>query len=103
MPDTTNRTAGQIGVLTAGLRSGSGASPADSLPASDSALRKVPPYPVAALIRRTRNAKSSRDLHDIAFNGWEASMRLAVAAKPPSDSTMLFEPSTGTWAEALRL
>lgn len=99
MPDTSNPTVAPIGVLTGGaLR---GASTSGGV-VTDSGVRKVPPYPVAALIRRTRNAKSSRDLHDIAFNGWEASMRLAVAAKPPADPSQLFEPSTGTWAAALR-
>ena len=112
MPDTSNRSASpenavanKAGVLTGGDATGSvGASPAGSMGAqgADSSVRKAPPYPVAALIRRTRNAKSARDLHDIAFNGWEASMRLAVAAKPPPDVSMLFEPSTGSWAASIR-
>ena len=102
MPDTTDRSvtkgsaaSNRITVLSAGISTGRPSG-------MDSDARTIPPYPVAALIRRTRNAKSARDLHDIAFNGWEASMRLAVAVKPPADVTPLFEPSTGAWSAALR-
>ena len=48
-----------------------------------SGSRALGPLPVAALLRRARNAKSAKDRHDTAWFAWEASVRLAVAAEPP--------------------
>jgi WD40 repeat protein/serine/threonine protein kinase len=50
---------------------------------------------------RTRNAKSAKERHDLAYFGWEASVRLAVAAAPPADRAKLAMPSTGDWVSAL--
>ena len=58
---------------------------------------KVPPLPIAALLLRARNAKSAKERHDLAYFGWEASVRLAVAARPPEDRARLAMPSTGDW------
>src|SRR5262249_41468621 len=61
----------------------------------------IGPYPIRALWRRARNAKSPKERHDTAYFAWEASVRLGVAAKPPSDLSSLALPSTGHWVSAL--
>ncbi len=60
------------------------------------------PFPIAHLVRRARNAKGPKERHDTAFFAWEASVRIAVAAAPPSDPNVLVDPSTGTWVKCLR-
>jgi len=59
------------------------------------------PLPIAAVLRRARNAKSPKERHDTAYYAWEALLRLAVAARPPSDPRSLLLPSAGSWAAAL--
>ncbi len=59
------------------------------------------PLPVAVLARRVRNAKSPKERHDTAYYAWEASVRLAVAARPPADPGPLALPSAGHWVGAL--
>lgn len=59
------------------------------------------PLPVAALVRRARNAKSPKERHDTAFYAWEASIRIAAAAAPPDDTSSLEMPSLGQWVAAL--
>ncbi len=59
------------------------------------------PLPIAALTRRVRSAKSAKERHDLAYFAWEASVRLAVAARPPSDASSLAMPSIGHWVRAL--
>ncbi|MBI3185044.1 MAG: serine/threonine protein kinase [Myxococcales bacterium] len=59
------------------------------------------PLPIAALSRRARNAKSAKEQHDSAYFGWEASVRLSVAARPPADLSPLELPSIGHWVAAL--
>ncbi|MDJ0974423.1 MAG: serine/threonine-protein kinase [Planctomycetota bacterium] len=59
------------------------------------------PLPVAVLRRRSHNAKSAKDLHDTAYFAWEVSVRLAVAARPPEDATVLAKASLGAWVGAL--
>lgn len=59
------------------------------------------PLPIAALAMRARNAKSAKERHDLAYFGWEASIRLAVAARQPEDRAKLAMPSTGDWVAAL--
>lgn len=53
------------------------------------------PHPVANLVRLARNAKGPKDRHDSAYFAWEASVRLAVAARPPSELEPLALPSIG--------
>jgi tetratricopeptide (TPR) repeat protein/serine/threonine protein kinase len=59
------------------------------------------PLPVAALLRRAQNAKSPKERHDTAYFAWEASIRLAVAARPPEDPAALNVAPLGRWAAAL--
>ena len=59
-----------------------------------------PPLPISALALRARNAKSAKERHDLAYFGWEASVRLAVALRPPADRTRLVMPSIGDWVAA---
>lgn len=59
------------------------------------------PLPIAQLVVRARNAKDSKDRHDLAYFAWEASVRLAVAAAPPVDVSTLRVPSVGRWCAAL--
>ena len=59
------------------------------------------PFAIAGLIRRARNAKSPKERHDTAFYAWEASLRLAVAVRPPSDAGPLAMASLGQWVGAL--
>ena len=62
------------------------------------------PFPVAALLRRHRNAKSGKERHDSAYWAWEASVRLAVAARPPESAELrgrLARASAGDWFAAL--
>ena len=59
------------------------------------------PLPIARLMRRARNEKSPKGRHDTAYFAWEASIRVAVAARPPSDPQPLRVPSTGDWARAM--
>ena len=62
------------------------------------------PFPVAALLRRHRNAKSGKERHDSAYWAWEASVRLAVAAHPPPSAELrgrLARASAGDWFAAL--
>ncbi len=61
------------------------------------------PLPVAALVRRARNAKSPKERHDTAYFAWEASIRLALAARPPADPSSLALASVGQWVGALEL
>ena len=61
------------------------------------------PLPVAALLRRARNAKAPKERHDVAYFAWEASVRLAVAAAPPDDCARLVVPSLGDWVSALEV
>jgi serine/threonine protein kinase len=68
----------------------------------DRSIRDSLPLPVARLWRRARNAKSAKDRHDTAYFAWEVSLRLGVAAAPPSDASALARGSLGTWAAALR-
>jgi WD40 repeat protein/serine/threonine protein kinase len=60
-----------------------------------------PPFPIASLLRRARNAKSPKERHDTAFFAWEASVRMSVAAFPPGDASSLEMPSTGSWVAVL--
>jgi len=83
-----------------------------------------PPLPIAALLRRSRNAKSPKERHDTAYYAWEASVRLAAAARlaaggagaggAPLDAegggpsgerlaARLSAPSTGDWVQAALL
>ncbi len=57
---------------------------------------------MATLARRANNAKGLKERHDTAYYAWEASVRLAVAARPPADATSLQKPSLGHWVSALR-
>ncbi len=59
------------------------------------------PLPVAALVRYAGNAKSAKDRHDAALRGWEASIQLAVAARPPADLSPLVRGALGHWCAAL--
>ncbi len=59
------------------------------------------PLPVAQLRRRAFNSKSSKDRHDTAYFAWEVSVRLAVAASPPTDVAALRRASVGEWVRAL--
>jgi TPR repeat protein len=61
----------------------------------------IGPYPIRALVRRARNAKSPKERHDTAYFAWEASVRVAVADRPPADRASLVLPSTGHWVAAL--
>ena len=61
----------------------------------------VGPYPIRALWRRARNAKSPKERHDTAYFAWEASVRVTVAFRPPADPRSLALPSTGQWVGAL--
>jgi formylglycine-generating enzyme required for sulfatase activity/serine/threonine protein kinase len=58
------------------------------------------PLPIATLLRRARNAKSPKERHDTAYFAWEASLRLAVAARPPAEAAALAMPSVGQWVGA---
>jgi WD40 repeat protein/serine/threonine protein kinase len=60
------------------------------------------PHPIANLVRLARNAKGPKDRHDSAYFAWEASVRLAVAARPPSETDSLVMPSIGSFVAALR-
>lgn len=60
------------------------------------------PFPIAHLVRRARNAKGPKERHDTAFYAWEASVRIAVAATPPADPSVLSDPSTGTWVKCMK-
>ncbi|MGC4120187.1 MAG: hypothetical protein QM765_37520 [Myxococcales bacterium] len=62
-----------------------------------------PPLPIAELLRRARNAKSPKERHDSAYFGWEASIRLAVSARPPRDASALAMASIGHWAAAAQV
>jgi serine/threonine protein kinase/Tfp pilus assembly protein PilF len=59
------------------------------------------PLPVAALLRRARNAKSAKERHDTAYFAWEASVRLGVAARPPVEPSGLALAPLGRWVGAL--
>jgi serine/threonine protein kinase len=59
------------------------------------------PLPIAVLLRRARNAKSPKERHDTAYFAWEASVRLAVAARPPREPGGLARASLGRWVAAL--
>ena len=59
------------------------------------------PLPIASLARRANNAKGSKERHDTAYFAWEASVRLAVAARPPADAASLKRPSAGHWVAAM--
>ncbi len=59
------------------------------------------PLPVAALVRYAGNAKSAKDRHDAAHRAWEASIQLAVAARPPADLAPLVRGALGHWCAAL--
>jgi tetratricopeptide (TPR) repeat protein/serine/threonine protein kinase len=59
------------------------------------------PLPIAVLLRRARNAKSPKERHDTAYFAWEASVRLAVAARPPRDPAPLARAPLGRWVAAL--
>jgi hypothetical protein len=63
----------------------------------------IGPYPIRALWRRARNAKSPKERHDTAYFAWEASVRLGVAARPPADLGSLTMPSTGHWVASLHV
>ncbi len=54
------------------------------------------------LARRAHNAKGPKERHDTAFFAWEASVRLAVAARPPAEAAALRKPSTGQWVSAMQ-
>jgi len=53
------------------------------------------PLPIAALLRRARNAVSAKERHDAAFYAWEAALRLGVAARSPERLCAEAAPSTG--------
>ena len=59
------------------------------------------PLPIAALVRRARNATDPTRKHLASYYAWEASLRLTVAAEPPADTTSLGMPSTGHWVKAM--
>jgi len=61
------------------------------------------PLPIAVLTRRARNAKSPKERHDTAYYAWEASVRLLVGWRPPTDVSRLARPSTGQWVRAAQL
>jgi len=64
------------------------------------------PLPIAALLRRARNAKSAKERHDAALCGFEASVRLAVARDPPAAPearARLGLASLGEWVQAAPL
>jgi len=60
------------------------------------------PHPIANLMRLARNAKGPKDRHDSAYFAWEASVRLAVAARPPSETESLVMPSIGSFVAVFR-
>src|SRR5262245_45609270 len=60
------------------------------------------PLPIARLVLRSRNAKSSKDRHGTAWCAWELSIKMAVAAQPPSSPSNLARGTIGTWRAALR-
>ena len=64
--------------------------------------KSEPPLPIAALLLRARNAKGAKERHDLAYFGWEASVRLAVAADPPRDRSGLSLPSASLWVAAMQ-
>ncbi|MDI1451264.1 hypothetical protein [Polyangium sp. 6x1] len=59
------------------------------------------PLPIAALVRRARNATDPTRKHLASYYAWEASIRLTVAAEPPADVSGLGMPSTGHWVKAM--
>ncbi|MDI1436619.1 tetratricopeptide repeat protein [Polyangium sorediatum] len=59
------------------------------------------PLPIAALVRRARNATDPTRKHLASYYAWEASIRLTVAAEPPADVSTLGMPSTGHWVKAM--
>lgn len=59
------------------------------------------PLPIAALLRQARRTTDATRRHLFAYFAWEASVRLAVAAAPPSDPRPLELPSTGTFVAAM--
>ncbi|MBK9387693.1 MAG: protein kinase [Planctomycetes bacterium] len=63
------------------------------------------PLPIACLRRRSQNSRSKnpKDAHDSALFAWEASLRLAVALRPPAELAALKRASFGEWARALSL
>ncbi|MBK9387696.1 MAG: protein kinase [Planctomycetes bacterium] len=63
------------------------------------------PLPIACLRRRSQNSRSKnpKDAHDSALFAWEASLRLAVALRPPTELAALKRPSFGAWARAASL
>jgi len=60
------------------------------------------PLPVAALCRRSRNAKSPKEQHDLAYYAFEVSLRLGVARSRPEDLRGLLRGQLGEWARAFR-
>lgn len=70
------------------------------MPATPAAQHELP-LPIAALVRFAGNAKSAKDRHDAAHRAWEASIQLAVAARPPADRAPLVRGSLGHWVAAL--
>jgi len=58
------------------------------------------PLPVAALLRRARNAKSAKDRHDAAYYAFEVSIKIAVLAGPPRDPSALARAPLGVWVQA---
>ncbi|HEX9793290.1 MAG TPA: protein kinase [Planctomycetota bacterium] len=59
------------------------------------------PLPVSRLRRRSHNAKSAKDRHDLAYHALEVSVKLAVAAAGPLRPGALARGSFGRWVGAL--
>lgn len=58
------------------------------------------PHPIARHLVRGRQAKSPFDRLECAWFAWEASLRLAVGARPPAEASSLARASLGQWAAA---
>jgi len=58
------------------------------------------PLPVAALIRRSHNAKSIKDRHDAAYYAWEASVRLTASIRGHLGGDFCPKPSISHWVAA---
>ena len=57
--------------------------------------------PIALILGRARHAKSSMERHNVACWAWEASVKLAVAARPPADARGLALATLGRWVAAV--
>jgi hypothetical protein len=61
------------------------------------------PTPVARLLRLALQSREKKKKYDYVLTAWEVSVRLLVAADPPSDLALLSSPSLGHWVRAARV